>query len=98
MKTISLFLFLTFVVLFFSASIGQAQYIKHDVSKLQTGMNTEEVRNLFGRPLEINRHGDAQSETQQWVYQEGRSQYLFIYFKDGIYTDWSRYGERRRSF
>jgi len=79
------------------APLLQAQRIKHDVTKIQAGMTTDEVRNIFGRPHEINTRSGPKGETQQWVYTEGKSQYLFLYFENGIYTgEYSRHGEKRR--
>jgi len=75
----------------------QAQRIKHDVTKIQARMTTDEVRNIFGRPHEINTRSGPKGETQQWVYVEGKDQSLFLYFENGIYTgEYSRHGEKRR--
>jgi outer membrane protein assembly factor BamE (lipoprotein component of BamABCDE complex) len=63
-----------------------AQYVKRDVSKLQVGMTTEEVKSLFGRPDHINRYDGPRGEEQQWVYKEGRNQHLYIYFENGLYN------------
>ncbi len=73
----------------------QAQYLKRDVSKLQVGMTTDEVKSLFGRPNHINKYGGPRGEEQQWVYKESRSQDLYLYFEDGRYNGYyQRTGEK----
>jgi len=90
--------FISFCVLFFlfiTIASVQAQYTKRDVSKLQIGMTTEEVKALFGRPDHINKYGGPKGEEQQWVYRESRHQSLYVYFENDRYNGYyQRVGEK----
>ena len=94
MKKIFLFAW-ALLFLFILIAPAQAQYYKRDVGRIQSGMTVSEVRNALGRPHEINTRTGPRGETQQWVYYEGRTQMLLLYFEGGVYTgDYSRLGEK----
>ena len=95
---VSLLIAVVFVI-FTTAIVADAQrYIRRDLSKLQVGMTTDEVRSLFGRPDHINKYGTPKGEEQQWVYREGRNQDLYIYFENGVYNGYyQRTGEKHRA-
>ncbi len=96
-RRIALACLVVFSLLFVSTQV-QAQFVKRDVSKLQVGMTTDQVRNEIGRPNHINKYGTSKGEEQQWVYQEGRYQSLYIYFENGLYTGYyQRMGEKGRN-
>lgn len=77
------------------AVAAEAQvYLKRDITKLEVGMNTDQVRSAFGRPSHINRYGNPPNETQQWIYKEGRYKELYLYFENGLFKSYQRFGEK----
>jgi len=82
-------------IILFSVIVHAQLYIKRDVGKLQVGMTTDEVRNLFGRPHHINTYSEPRGEIQQWVYKESRFSSLYVYFLDGAYFTYERFDTKR---
>ena len=52
------------------------------------GMTTEMARESLGSPDEINKSSGTWGLHEQWVYSEGRSKTIYLYFENGVLTSW----------
>lgn len=53
---------------------------------ISVGMTSEEVREAWGRPSDINRTISKHGTREQWVYKVGLYGAKYVYLEDGIVT------------
>ena len=64
--------------------------VKNAISegKLLIGMVTFEVAAVKGHPKDINKTTGAWGVHEQWVYDNGRYNEMYLYFENNILTSW----------
>jgi hypothetical protein len=85
------------LILVFSIGYVEAQTHRHwryDLSKLEYGMSTDEVRRTWGRPDHFNRYADRGREVQQWIYRETEQISIYLYFVNGSFSSYQTFGDK----
>jgi hypothetical protein len=73
-----------------ACSGGMGMMSQDQAYKIMEGMNQEEVVNIAGRPVEINRTRVAGMMQEQWVYDTPGSmagtsyKRIYVYFENGL--------------